>query len=240
MARNFVLLHGGGQGSWVWAETIAALRQQAGDAVRILALDVPGCGTKRGRPTDAIEVPEIVAELIGDIERAGIEDAVLVGHSQAGTILPRLIAARPERFSRVIYVSCVAPVGGQTVLTWQDGMPEADSAYQPAAGDMRARYRAMFCNDMNPAQAEAFLSRLGPDGWPASSYRFSGWEYAHLGGLPGSYVLCLRDATLVPAWQEIFAQRLCAANIVRLDAGHQAMNTRPQALAEILLREAEV
>ncbi|MCJ2178106.1 hypothetical protein [Novosphingobium album (ex Hu et al. 2023)] len=38
MAVSFVFLHGGGQGSWVWDETIAAIGRQAGDAVRCDAL----------------------------------------------------------------------------------------------------------------------------------------------------------------------------------------------------------
>jgi hypothetical protein len=47
---DYALLHGGGQGSWVWDETIAALGVQGGGTFgRALALDAPGCGAKRGR-----------------------------------------------------------------------------------------------------------------------------------------------------------------------------------------------
>ena len=35
---NFVFLHGGGQGGWVWDETIAAIGAQSGGAARCLAL----------------------------------------------------------------------------------------------------------------------------------------------------------------------------------------------------------
>lgn len=241
---DFAFLHGGGQGSWVWAETIAAMRSQSaqggGRFGRALALDVPGCGAKRGRATEAVEVPEIVAELIGDITAAELADIVLVGHSQAGSILPLLVAARPGLFRQVVYVTCSAPAATQTVVNFHLDMPEAGSVLKLGlGGDMRERYRAMFCNDMGEAQAAAFLDRLGCDAWPASSYRMTGWDYAHLGDLPGSYVICLRDATLVPPWQEIFAERLGVRRTIRLDAGHQAMNTRPQALAEILLDLAE-
>src|SRR5215470_14913762 len=91
MGTNYVFLHGGGQGSWVWDDTIAALaRQTDGQYGRSLALDIPGCGSKRGRVTDSLTVPDIVAELIADIEKAALEDVVLVGHSQAGTMLPLL------------------------------------------------------------------------------------------------------------------------------------------------------
>ncbi|MEO6716203.1 MAG: hypothetical protein ABIM50_03015 [Novosphingobium sp.] len=35
---DFAFLHGGGQGSWVWDETIAAMKAQSGSAHRYLAL----------------------------------------------------------------------------------------------------------------------------------------------------------------------------------------------------------
>ena len=56
---DFAFLHGGGQGGWVWDETIAAMKAQSGDANRYLALDVPGCGTKRERDTASIQFDEI-------------------------------------------------------------------------------------------------------------------------------------------------------------------------------------
>jgi len=50
--------------------------------------------------------------------------------------------------------------------------------------------------------------------------------------------VCLADGILPVAWQQKFAERFHAKRLVRIDAGHQVMNTRPQALAEILRNEA--
>jgi pimeloyl-ACP methyl ester carboxylesterase len=97
----------------------------------------------------------------------------------------------------------------------------------------------MFCNDMNPEQAAAFLAKLGSDGWPPQALSFTGCRYDHLVQVPATYVLCLRDQSLPAAWQEVFAARFNVAEIVRVDAGHQVMNTRPEALAEILRHEAQ-
>jgi pimeloyl-ACP methyl ester carboxylesterase len=240
---DYALLHGGVQGSWVWAETLAALREQAGGGLgRALALDIPGCGTKRGRATDGLGPDEIAAELIADIEAAGLRDLVLVGHSQAGTILPRLIELRPQLFRRVVYVSALAPPPGRGVLDYRADLPPARTGADDLSpsDDPGAVLKAMFCNDMTGEQTAAFMGELGPDAWPALTYQASDWRYAHLGGTPASYVLCLRDACLPPPWQEVFAERLMADRRVRVDAGHQVMNTRPHALAEILRREAEV
>jgi pimeloyl-ACP methyl ester carboxylesterase len=241
---DFAFLHGGGQGGWVWDETIAALKQQAGTAQssgehRYLALDAPGCGGKRGRDTSAIAFADITAELVSDIEAADMRDVVLVGHSQAGTSMPEMALLRPDLFRKLIFVSCIAPDPGlNTIAMTGTRLHGGAHPFTDESLTIRERYRAMFCNDMAPAEAEAFLDKLGPDQWPSVCYTHSDWAYDHLAALPVSYVLCLADAILPLAWQEFFAKRLHARTTPRIDAGHQAMNTRRQALAEILLAEA--
>lgn len=243
-AANFAFLHGGGQGSWVWAETIAALEAQSGGKVRTLALDVPGCGTKRERDTSAITFDDIARELVADVEASGLRDVVLVGHSQAGMPLPRMAEFAPGLFRRLVHVSCSAPPAGTTVIECVgDGLHgERDDQIgwpvDPKTATMEERFRVMFCNDMAPADADAFLAGLGRDMWPASSYAYRDWRYDHLAAIASTFVVCLQDQILPPVWQERFAGTLHADRIVRIDAGHQVMNTRPQALAEVLLAEA--
>ncbi len=241
---NFALLHGGGQGSWVWDETIAEIEAQSGGAARCFALDVPGCGTKRGRDNSGIGMADIAEELVSDIEAAGMRDVCLVGHSQAGTVLPLLFGLRPALFSRLIYVSCTAPVAGQTVLGATDRIfaddPEGAVARAFADPDvpMLEQFRLAFCNDMNGVETDAFLAKLGQDNWPPAAYVETDWRYDHLGPAATTYVECLKDAILVPSWQRIFAARFQADRIVPIGSGHQAMNTKPDELAAILLAEA--
>lgn len=236
---DFVFLHGGGQGGWVWDETIAAMIQQSRDAHRYLALDAPGCGAKRGRDTAGYDFDAITAELVADIEVEGLRDAVLVGHSQAGTSMPGMVLLRPELFSHAVFVSCVAPDPGLNTLEMTAGrIHRGHHPFNDRTLTLRERNRALFCNDMGGAEAEAFLDKLGHDQWPSVCYSHSDWTYDHLSALPVSYVLCLEDAILPLEWQHYFAKRLHARSTPRIDSGHQAMNTRPNALAEILLAQA--
>lgn len=239
---DFAFLHGGGQGGWTWEPTVAALALQAGGKARTLALDVPGCGTKRGRDTSALGPDAIAEELLADLDAAGFGETLLVGHSQAGGILPRMAARDPERFRRLVYVSCSIPLEGQTVLEMMGKGPhgsDPDAVGWPAGaeGDPRTRYPQMFCNDMTVQAATGFLAALGKDSWPARSYTETHWPAAPV-QVPASYVLCLRDGILPVAWQERFAARFGCGQVVCVDAGHQVMNSRPHALAEILLLEA--
>jgi pimeloyl-ACP methyl ester carboxylesterase len=240
---DFAFLHGGGQGGWVWDETIAAIAQQSGGTARCLALDAPGCGAKRDRDTTDIAFAEISRELIADVAAAGLNDVVLVGHSQAGMTMPQMAEFAPELFRKLIYVTCSAPLAGQSTLDQMGHGRHGENAEEvgyPCGPEatMPERFRAMFCNDMDEAQADSFLARLGADMWPMVCYSYSEWRYDHLRAVSSSYVVCLRDTALTPEWQHRFADRLHARRIHRIDAGHQVMNTRPQALAEVLLAES--
>jgi pimeloyl-ACP methyl ester carboxylesterase len=242
---DYVFLHGGGQAGWVWHDTIAALhRQTGGEFGRAIALDAPGCGEKRGRNTAGLNVDDVVTDLLADISAAGLRDVVLVGHSQAGTILPRLVEKQPDLFRRLVYVSCIAPLPGQTIMQQLGSSQHGTNQYEvgwpfdPKTVDPRRRPALMFCNDMTEAEGAAFLSKLGQDTWPAQSMTASDWRYDHLGSVPSTYVVCLRDGILPVPWQETFAARLKVERRIRIDAAHQVMNTRPHALAEALRYEA--
>jgi pimeloyl-ACP methyl ester carboxylesterase len=242
---DYVFLHGGGQGGWVWNETINAIRRQSGPEVaRMIALDAPGCGSKRGRDTAALDVDAVVTELLAEISAHGLKEVVLVGHSQAGTILPRLVEKQPGLFRRAVSVSCVAPLPGQSIIQQMGSGPQGSNAdevgwaFDPKTISAGKRYSLMFCNDMSEDETAAFLAKLGQDAWPAQTMRASDWRYDALSGVPSTYVVCLRDGVLPVPWQETFAARLKVQRQVRIDAGHQVMNTRPYALAEVLRKEA--
>src|ERR1700757_3835611 len=84
------------------------------------------------------------------------------------------------------------------------------------------------------------MARARADAWPMASYTHTDWRHDRLGLVPSSYVICLRDGILPVPWQERFAARFRTERTIRIDAGHQAMTTRPHGLAEILRHEARV
>lgn len=239
---DFAFLHGGGQGSWVWQETIAELHRQSDkNFARALALDVPGCGKKRARDTRDLTFTAIIDELIADLEGAGMKDMLLVGHSQAGTVLPYLVEKRPALFRRLVYVTCSIPLPGQNVIEMVgDQVHGSDEntvgwPVDPKTTSMQERTEIMLCNDMDAQETADFMNKLGSDQWPPASYKETNWRFEHLDAVPAIYILCQQDNILPVSWQETFADRFHAERILRVDAGHQVMNTQPRALAEILL-----
>jgi pimeloyl-ACP methyl ester carboxylesterase len=244
--HDLAFLHGGGQGSWVWNETIAALQSHSDNVTgKILALDIPGCGTKRGRVTDSLQPDDVAHELIDDLEHADMQHVVLVGHSMAGNVMPALAELRPGLFQRLIYVACSMPVPGQTIFqmlgTGLHGSNDNEVGWpiDPGKTSLSERYVAMFCNDMTEEQKNTFLKNLQHDEWPRSYFITNRFRFKNLGQVPATYIVCLQDQSLPVAWQEKFAERFRAERMIRIDAGHQAMITRPQELAELLRQEAK-
>jgi len=233
---NFALLHGGGQGGWIWNETRAALEQQGGDELRVVAFDHPGCGSKRARDTSGLSVDDVAEEFVADLLGSGMRDIILVGHSNAGTIMPKVAAMAPHLLRRYVYVSCIAPPPGASVRqVMSEGRHNSITRETLSGG----RLRDMFCNDMAPDFADAFMAKLGQDSWPTlRALDETVWAYDHLADKPSTYIICLQDQALPAEWQDTFATRVHAKRRVRIDAGHQVMNTRPQGLAEILRMEA--
>ncbi len=210
----------------------------------ILALDVPGCGVKRGRKIETISTEDVARELIGDLQNAGLKDIVLTGHSQGGQIMALMAALKPALFRRMIFVSCSLPLPGQTVLqmigTGVHGSNKDEVGWpcDPKTTDTRRRLHLMLANDMLEEQEAAFFAKLGKDNWPPDTYRFTDWRTERLSAMSSTYVICMKDGILPVPWQEEFARRFRTKRQIRIDAGHQVMTTRPEALAEIIRQES--
>ena len=241
---SIVLVHGGAQGAWVWDELIDALHAQ-GFRHPVVALDVPGCGTKRGRDTSGLDLLAVAVELGKELVDRDLSRILLVGHSQGGTLLPWLTAQVAERVVGLAYVSCAAPMEGQTMREMMGrasrehcGDAEVGFPLDPLTHSFDEMFSLMFCNDMNAGDAERFLTKLSHDSWPeATDSSNRHWGREHVASLPATYVLALQDRALPTRWQERFAERLNCARMIRIDAGHQVMQTRPHALAEVLRHE---
>lgn len=234
---DFIFQHGAMVGGFVWDELIEAIAVQSGGDARCMTLDVPGCGEKRGRDVREMSFDAIIDDLLADVDASGMSDVVLVGHSQGGTVLPRLAEARPELFRKLIYIACLGPDPGQSVMeAAQAGKLDEDQ--DVAAVTIMESLRTMLCNDMDVPTTRNFLARLGGgDAWPPSSYSEPGWRYDHLKDVPSTYIFCEQDNCVPPAKQEAYLANLHIDRIVRIDSGHQPMNSRPEELARIILAE---
>lgn len=163
--RPVILLHGW-LGSWgLWQETMAYL----GRYYRTYAMDFWGFG-ESGKKRETYAVQDFVVLVEQFMDRLGIAQAPLVGHSMGGTVSLSVALQYPERVSKVVIIG--SPIVGSSLAiplklagyrfiarmifnmmwTFRSGMKLA-SPYICAD----PRFPQMMDNDLTKTTVESFL-----------------------------------------------------------------------------------
>jgi pimeloyl-ACP methyl ester carboxylesterase len=109
---TLVLVHGGGLAADSWELTVDEIHRQEPN-LPVVTLDMPG---RRNNPGDLrrLTIADYIDSLVGDIERAELEDIVIVGHSMGGMMLPgvatKLGTARVRE--KIFAAAFLPPEGG--------------------------------------------------------------------------------------------------------------------------------
>ncbi len=245
-----VLVHGGAHGAWCWEPVRAHLEG------RVLAVDLPPKEV-RGVPAADLSVqpPELTtigidafaSSAIADIDAAGIDRFVLVGHSMGGLTIAELACRIPDRVARLVFVSCIVPPeGGDVIDTLPAEVREMTRAAveaaraggdNPMGGLDEDSIRRMFCNDMDEVQTRYVLDHTGVEAAGAFADRVT--RVGIPPDLPTTYVRLLQDQALAPADQDVQIANLRASpgldvQVIELDTGHDVMISAPERLADVL------
>ncbi|MFF7488984.1 alpha/beta fold hydrolase [Streptomyces luteogriseus] len=227
---DFVLVAGAWLGAWAWDEVAADLRG-AGHDVHALTLS----GLAERRDTQPSGQQTHVRDIVEEVERLGLRDVVLVGHSYAGVPVGQAAERIGDRLRRVVFVDANVPVDGESFLS---GWPSehvrrtiaAQGGYWPPLGP--EDYAGQGLTDEQIARIVEATPHPGVTlTGPAVLTR-------PLGLLPATYVKCLLDGDEpMPAVAALLGSDRW--ELVTLDTGHWPMFSQPGALARVL-REAAI
>lgn len=106
-----VLIHGAQQDHSCWTIQADGLAQHG---FTVLAPDLPGHGRSDGSPLASIE--EMADWIVALLDAAGIEEAMLVGHSMGSLIAIEAALRYPERVSRLVLIGSSVPMPVSPVL----------------------------------------------------------------------------------------------------------------------------
>lgn len=135
-----LLLHGFGGATVTWDNTIPAL-VDAG--YRAVAYDRPPFGLSDKSPDIDYSYAAQVEYATGLMDELGIESAILVGHSQGGSIITQIAAAAPERVDGLVFAA--GAVDGVS-----ENMPLEDNP-MPTTGDNGLAPLFELINGIDPA-----------------------------------------------------------------------------------------
>jgi pimeloyl-ACP methyl ester carboxylesterase len=234
---DLVLVHGGEHAADCWDLLVAELRCQA-PKLRTLAVDLPGRGRTPGDLATAT-IDQWVDSVMADIDREGLGEIVIVGHSMAGVTVPGVVAKLGSaRVREMILAAAFVPPQGQAIVDTLGG-PLAWFARRGARSGKptkvpRLAAQYAFCNGMSAQQREFALSRLYPE-----SACIPG-ESVDRSALPNdvarTWILTTRDRALSQKSQRASIAALGGvAQVIPIDACHDLMISHPERLAQILV-----
>lgn len=224
-----VLIHGGSSDRRCWDRLVPLLARP------VLAVDLPGRGT---HPADleSVTFADCAEAVQSDIDAAGFDEVMLVGHSLAGCSMPTIIGVLGGRVRSAVFVACTVPTTGQSAMDTLDSdvqdhfrrRREVDGP-RPMAGAMARR---VLGDDLDDDQFAWCLERVVPEGRRLASDPVDLTPLK--GGLPRSWICTLRDQIIPPERQRRFADNVGDCPVLDLDAGHMCMVSEPAALAGML------
>jgi pimeloyl-ACP methyl ester carboxylesterase len=228
----FVLVHGAWHGGWCWRR-VAPLLRARGHEVHCPTLT--GVGDRAHLFHAGIDLRLHVQDILMLLEMEDLQDVVLVGHSYGGMVITGVADAAPARLRRLVYLDAFVPENGRALIDYVD--PQR-AAHQHEQGEKSGAVDPMPLAGLGLTRPEdiAWVSpRLTRHPYRTMVQRLELSNEAAWRSLPKSYVNCFSATGTFgqfiariehdPSWQ-----------YHELRAGHDAMVTDPQGVADILLK----
>lgn len=216
-------MHSSGQGPEGWKLLVEELQRQGQEAI------TPAFDLERADEGVAFHAETIVEALRASARRP--EDVVCVAHSAAGIYLP--IVADRWRPRRMIFLAALVPQAGRSIVDqYRDDPSMFNAAWvgkNPKDDSIALEYVFHDCPPERIAWAMStrvffYAKRAMEENCPLSA-----WP-----PVPASYIACLEDRTITPAWQIRAARELLHVEPHLLPGGHCPNVSRPEALAKLL------
>jgi pimeloyl-ACP methyl ester carboxylesterase len=230
-----VLVHGGSFAASCWDLVVPLVDGP------VLAVDLPGRGAHPA-PLDSVTLADGAASLVADVDAAGFDEVVLVGHSLAGCVLPGAIGRLGARVRHAVFVAATVPSHGASALDMLDPAIKAMAEEAIASGSGGGTLdldvaRVVFGNDLDDERFAWMAGRMVPEA-PGVIAEPVDLAPMRTGAFERTWIRPIHDAIVDPARQLDFAGNVGRCEVVDLDAAHMCMISEPEALATLLVEIA--
>jgi len=232
-----VLVHGALNDHTVWTPQSRAL---AARGFAVLAPDLPGHGRSSGPALPSVEA--LADWLIALLDAAGVERALLAGHSMGSLVVLEAASRAPQRATGLALLGATFP------------MKVADALLATALDDQQAAIEMVVTWSHAPATepsiadaARALMQRLAAGSNEALLHTDLAACNAYANGMtaaaaitcPVVFVQGAQDKMTPPRKAGLLTDAMAHASIVTVDTGHAMMQEAPEAVSNALLAQAE-
>jgi pimeloyl-ACP methyl ester carboxylesterase len=237
---SYVLVHGGAHGGWCYGR-VARILRSAGHDVHTPTLT--GVGERSHLLREDIDLDLHIRDILAVLHYEDLRDAILVGHSYGGMVVTGVADRAADRVGHIVYLDAATPVDGESLA-------------QLAAPLMKAARRQARVVDgvelvlfpgtepmphygvTDPDDITWMEQRLTPHPWRCFEQPLRLTNEAALWEIPQTHIVCTSTlSTRDPARME---RARADGRVWDIDTGHDLMISEPEAVAEMLLRVAEV
>jgi len=237
-----VLVHGGAHAGDCWELTLDEIHRLEPN-LAVLAVDLPGRRDKAG-DLRTLTVADWVDSVVGDIEDAGLNDVVIVGHSMAGLTVPGVVTKLGgSRVCELILAAACVPhegaamvdvVARHTAFTIRHNARKGGPYTVPPAV---ARF--MFFNGVSGARRRSMTGRLYPESSQIPVEKASHRQMP--GDVPRTWILTSRDRTHPVKEQRASIEAIGGVQkLIEIDTCHGLMVSEPERLARILVERCRL
>jgi pimeloyl-ACP methyl ester carboxylesterase len=237
---TIVFIHGAQNDHSVWA---LQSRSFAHHGYGVLAVDLPGHGRSGGPALKTVE--EMADWLIALLDAAGVQHAILAGHSMGSLIALEASHRAPDR------VRALALLGTTFPMKVSDALLETSRTNEPQAIDMVTIWSHSTIAHKPSCPAPGFwvmgglrrlmqrMSQLNPDqlfytDFSACNAYGNGQVAAEAMQCPVLFILGAKDMMTPPRSAKLLTGAVKHGRIVTVDAGHAMMSEQPDAVLDAL------
>jgi pimeloyl-ACP methyl ester carboxylesterase len=237
---GLVLVHGGAHAGDCWDPTLDEIHRLEPD-LDVVAVDLPGRGSSPG-DLNTLTIADWVDSVVADIEDAGLDEVVIVGHSMAGVTVPGVVTKLgASRVREMVLAAACVP---------HEGAAMVDVVSRLVASIARRKNKKGVPYEVSPLAAKvAFLNgvprrRRSMAGrlYPESSRIFlEKVSRRDMPDVPRTWIFTLRDRTHSTTQQRASIAALGGVDtLIPIDTCHGLMVSEPERLAEILVERCRV
>jgi pimeloyl-ACP methyl ester carboxylesterase len=237
-----VFVHGGGLAADCWELTVDEIHRIAPE-LTVLAVDLPG---RRCKPGDlrTVTVADWVDSVVADIDDAGLNDVVIVGHSMAELTVPGVVTKLGDsRVREMIFAAACVPADGlamvDVVAKWTALAARHNAKKGGPYTVPAAVARFAFFNGVPRARRESMVGRLYPESSQILMEKVSRRNMPR--NVPRTWILTLRDRTHPIKEQRASIEAIGGVQtLIEIDTCHCLMVSEPQRLAAILVERCRL
>jgi pimeloyl-ACP methyl ester carboxylesterase len=227
--QPFVMVHPAWHGGWCWKKVLPLLRAAGHD---VFTPTLTGLGERVHLLSPDIDLDTHIDDVLGVLEYEDLHDVALVGHSSSGMVITGVAARALDRISRLVYLDAFLPEDGKALRDYAPAKMLDEMVR--TRGDGWRLPPFMFARDFgitDSSDAEWVDALLGDQPYRTFTQPVD-LGGTSLDGIQREYILTTHG-TFEPHAERAKQQGFVYHEL--FTAGHHAMVTQPDALADLLL-----